>query len=444
MNQYRNEDQYRAKIILAPMVRVGTLPMRLLALDYGADLVYCEILTELVSQLSVPVTCKIRVLPQLEDTLKLAKLIESTGVSALAVHGRTKTERSRDPNRDHYIKAIAEALEIPVIANGGSRTIKDLSDIEQFRKSTGAASIMVARAAEWNCSVFRKEGPLPYTDVMRSYLTYAFKYDNNEINTKYCVLQILHDKMTEAPEADRCLAAKSLQDFANIWELDEDYQNTLLRRREREKALLLRAGGDYAGVKRKKTNDGLTCFELPVRFDKRLYSSTMTPKQILNNWSKNGKLGKPIYKTEERATDRCFHSSVQLGDKIYTNPYWEKSKQLSEQSAAICCLVVNGQDDSRLAEPENESEQLRRKWRVAVMSPSFENREKQNDEKNDHNSCLPNESVPDSIASANNMEGQSNCQPKNEDTCNSNCMEKSETMAAHMIENSNVIKNSPC
>lgn len=28
---------------LAPMVRVGTLPMRLLALDYGADVVYCEV-----------------------------------------------------------------------------------------------------------------------------------------------------------------------------------------------------------------------------------------------------------------------------------------------------------------------------------------------------------------------------------------------------------------
>lgn len=33
---------YDNKIILAPMVRVGTLPMRLLALDYGADIVYSE------------------------------------------------------------------------------------------------------------------------------------------------------------------------------------------------------------------------------------------------------------------------------------------------------------------------------------------------------------------------------------------------------------------
>lgn len=33
---------YDNKVILAPMVRVGTLPMRLLALDYGADIVYSE------------------------------------------------------------------------------------------------------------------------------------------------------------------------------------------------------------------------------------------------------------------------------------------------------------------------------------------------------------------------------------------------------------------
>ena len=37
------EVTYNNKIILAPMVRIGTLPMRLLALRYGADLVYCEV-----------------------------------------------------------------------------------------------------------------------------------------------------------------------------------------------------------------------------------------------------------------------------------------------------------------------------------------------------------------------------------------------------------------
>lgn len=38
----RKESFYANKAILAPMVRVGTLPMRLLALRYGADLVYSE------------------------------------------------------------------------------------------------------------------------------------------------------------------------------------------------------------------------------------------------------------------------------------------------------------------------------------------------------------------------------------------------------------------
>ena len=33
---------YENKLILAPMVRTGTLPMRMLALDYGADIVYTE------------------------------------------------------------------------------------------------------------------------------------------------------------------------------------------------------------------------------------------------------------------------------------------------------------------------------------------------------------------------------------------------------------------
>jgi tRNA-dihydrouridine synthase 2 len=47
-----------------------------------------EILTALVQSVSKPVTCKIRILPSLEETLKLVKVIEGTGVAALGVHGR--------------------------------------------------------------------------------------------------------------------------------------------------------------------------------------------------------------------------------------------------------------------------------------------------------------------------------------------------------------------
>lgn len=53
---------------------------------------------------------------QINKTLELVKVIESTGVSAVAVHGRIMIERPQHKNRNHVIKAISEAVTVPVIA----------------------------------------------------------------------------------------------------------------------------------------------------------------------------------------------------------------------------------------------------------------------------------------------------------------------------------------
>lgn len=76
----------------------------------------CEILSAVVSAVSIPVTCKIRVLPDLRETVELCKKLAATGIAAIGVHGRTVKERPMHPNRNHFIKAISEALDIPVIA----------------------------------------------------------------------------------------------------------------------------------------------------------------------------------------------------------------------------------------------------------------------------------------------------------------------------------------
>lgn len=260
INMERKKLDYENKLILAPMVRIGTLPMRLLALDYGADIVYTEelidwkllrsfrrengkkmlvllrtmfigiylswkikqafsidfsldvlgtvdyidktdgtvtfrtclrerdkvvlqigtcdatralevakmveqdvagidlnmgcpklfslvgkmgaallkepeiamnILKTLVDNLSIPVTCKIRVLPDLDKTLELCELLQSTGISAIAVHGRTINERPQHVNRNEVLRKISERLSIPVIANGGSKEIQKYSDISK-------------------------------------------------------------------------------------------------------------------------------------------------------------------------------------------------------------------------------------------------------------------------------------------------------------------------
>lgn len=59
-----------------------------IAIDPQTFLFSTQILTTLKRNLDIPITCKIRLLKSSQDTVDLARRIEKTGVSALAVHGR--------------------------------------------------------------------------------------------------------------------------------------------------------------------------------------------------------------------------------------------------------------------------------------------------------------------------------------------------------------------
>lgn len=55
------------------------------------------ILRTLVAGLEVPVTCKIRIFPDVERTLELAACLAECGIAAITVHGRTRQERPQHP-----------------------------------------------------------------------------------------------------------------------------------------------------------------------------------------------------------------------------------------------------------------------------------------------------------------------------------------------------------
>lgn len=55
------------------------------------------ILRTLVAGLEVPVTCKIRIFPDVERTLELAAGLAECGIAAITVHGRTRQERPQHP-----------------------------------------------------------------------------------------------------------------------------------------------------------------------------------------------------------------------------------------------------------------------------------------------------------------------------------------------------------
>ena len=151
------------------------------------------ILRALVAKVPCPITCKIRLLPTYEETLALVQTIEATGVKAIGIHGRLTEQRSRVPISDaqaDMIRRISRAISIPVIANGGSLDIASHADIEPFRVLTGASSVMIARAAQWNLSVFRKGGALPQTEVAKEYMRLAIQYENGVGNSKFCVFNL--------------------------------------------------------------------------------------------------------------------------------------------------------------------------------------------------------------------------------------------------------------
>lgn len=144
-----------------------------------------KILTTLINELSIPVTCKIRIKESDEETIAHVKELVTTGIKAIAIHARTRDERPQHKPHPEVVKAVAEAIDIPVICNGGSREIDRYSDIFKFKEACGASSVMLARAAEWNVTIFRPEGQLPLMDVIRHYLKVAVDYDAYPANAKY-------------------------------------------------------------------------------------------------------------------------------------------------------------------------------------------------------------------------------------------------------------------
>jgi len=310
-------EMYRGKVMLAPMVRCGTWPLRQLALKYGADLVYgqemvakdvltfqrferengfiefeslnkikrtkgnkvnpsfrtrpgekvifqlgcnnpeeallaartvekdvigidvnmgcpkhfsvhagmgCGLLhtpeialsicKNLVDNLSIPVTAKIRLLPTLQETIDFCKMLETSGISALGVHARTQEDRRRVPARISWISKLVEAIEIPLIYNGD---IFRAQDIKMAKEVTKCSSVMIARGALQNCSIFAgaKEKMVPKSQVIKEYIQLADSVDNLFENTKYTVNHMFRNQkfFTKRHMGDGFMKARSYEDL---------------------------------------------------------------------------------------------------------------------------------------------------------------------------------------------------------------------------------------
>lgn len=113
-----------------------------------------KILSALVKAVKKPVTVKIRRGFDQEhcNAVEIAKIAESCGVAAIAVHGRTREQYYSGRADWNAIRQVKEAVRIPVIGNGD---VDSPAAAEEMLRLTGCDGVMIGRAAQGNPWIFR-------------------------------------------------------------------------------------------------------------------------------------------------------------------------------------------------------------------------------------------------------------------------------------------------
>jgi len=93
--------------------------------------------------------------PAHRNALGIARIAERAGIRALAVHGRTRACAYVGPVEYETIRAVKQAVSIPVIANGDIATPEQAARVFAY---TGADAIMIGRAAQGRPWIFREIG----------------------------------------------------------------------------------------------------------------------------------------------------------------------------------------------------------------------------------------------------------------------------------------------
>lgn len=114
-----------------------------------------KILTAMVKAVKKPVTVKFRKGFTEEDcnAVEFARMAESSGVAAIAVHGRTREQYYSGTADWNIIRQVKEAVSIPVIGNGD---VFKPEDARALIDQTGCDGVMIARGAKGNPWIFSR------------------------------------------------------------------------------------------------------------------------------------------------------------------------------------------------------------------------------------------------------------------------------------------------
>ena len=140
-----------------------------------------DILAAMVKAVKIPVTVKFRAGwdDNNRNAVEIARAVEAAGVSAVAVHGRTRQQFYEGKADWSIIADVKQAVSVPVFGNGDIFTVADgLRMLEQ----TGCDGLMIGRGADGNPWLFTalaaalRGEPQPHAPSLKERLAQAAEH----------------------------------------------------------------------------------------------------------------------------------------------------------------------------------------------------------------------------------------------------------------------------